>query len=267
MKKILFRATAIFLVAVFALFSLASCNTAGNDPNENTDDKQANAEPDKRVAFTFDDGPTPGVTDKILDKLEELGGHATFFQVGNRHNYVENATYARIASLGCEVGTHTWSHPGGFGEMSLEATREQLEKSCEAICGETGQDVILFRPVGGASTKEQRELAAKMGLHTIHWSLDTEDWREQTNNVEKVEAFIEEKVNYIINNVEDGDIILMHELYESSYQIFSRAAERLVEMGYELVTVSELLGIDESSTPTSKTHFSAGPTYSPDAVG
>ena len=48
--------------------------------------------PTKRVAFTFDDGPTPGVTEKILDKLEELGGRATFFQVANRHNYIENAT-------------------------------------------------------------------------------------------------------------------------------------------------------------------------------
>lgn len=258
--KMFLRAVAIFMTASLLALSLFACNQPSND-------KPANTTPKKRVAFTFDDGPTPGVTDLILDKLEALGGKATFFQVANRHNYVENSVYERINALGCEVGSHTWNHPSNFSAMGAEDTDEQLKKSAEAIEAETGKKVSLFRPVGGAASSAQLEQIAQLGMHTIHWSLDTEDWREQTNKIDEVEAFISAKVDYIVKNVEDGDIILMHELYRSSYEIFSRAADKLVEMGYELVTVSELLELDENSVPSLKMYHSGKPLFDPDAVG
>ncbi len=258
--KMFLRAAAIFMTACILVFSLSACN-------QPSDDKPTDTAPKKRVAFTFDDGPTPGVTDLILDKLEALGGKATFFQVANRHNYVEDSVYDRIIALGCEVGSHTWSHPSNFYGMGAADTDEQLKKSAEAIEAETGKKVTLFRPVGGSAERSQIEQIAQQGMHTVHWSLDTEDWREQTNDLEKAKSFIDAKVDYIVENVEDGDIILMHELYRSSYEIFSRAADKLVEMGYELVTVSEILELGENSVPPLKMYHSGKPLFDPDAVG
>ena len=271
-KTAAFRALAVILAALLALLSFAACaENPTQDPIDTTpsaDDTPAGVvKKDKRIAFTFDDGPTPGVTGKILDKLEELDGRATFFQVGNRHNYIDNATYSRLLSLGCEVGTHTFSHPSNLKSMSETAFLEQLNKSIDEIEAETGKTVNLFRPVGGAISAEQLELAASLGLHTVNWNLDTEDWKEQTSDIESVEDFINEKVDYIVNNAADGDIILMHELYLSSYEIFSRAADKLTEMGYELVTVSEILEIDENSVPEAKVHNSGNPMFIPNAKG
>lgn len=261
-KRKYLRILSAFILCAFLTFSLLAC-TEPTDPEAPPSSNSGKP----RVAFTFDDGPTPGVTEKILDKLESIGGRATFFQVGNRHNFVENSVYRRISELGCEVGSHTFSHPNGFASLSQSATRGQLEDSLEAISSDFSGSIRLFRPVGGDSTAAQRQLAADMGLHTVCWSIDTEDWREQTNNVSKVEDFIDEKVRHILNNVEDGDIILMHELYLSSYEIFSRAADELTERGFELVTVSEILGLTASTKPTSTVYRKGDPIFSEDAVG
>jgi len=256
-KRIFLRAAAAFAALLF-LCPLFACE-APSEP--------AGTVTGKRIAFTFDDGPTPVVTDKILSKLEALGGRATFFQVANRHDYVSASTYEKIAEQGCEIGTHTFSHPSNFTSMSDSATREQLTKSVNAIEEEWGKDVRLFRPVGGSATQSQLNIAAGMGLHTVNWSLDTEDWRGATSNVDEAEDFIEEKVRYIVQNVEDGDIILMHELYLSSYEIFARAAEELVKQGYQLVTVSEILGITDKTKPAAKIQTKGEPFIISDAVG
>ena len=271
-KSIIVRAAAAIFAALIIPLSLFSCaGEPTKNPNDTMQDQgdvpAGSGKKDKRIAFTFDDGPTPGVTDKILDKLEELDGRATFFQVGNRHNYIDNATYSRLISLECEVGTHTFSHPSNLKSMSETEFLEQLNKSIDEIEAETGKTVNLFRPVGGAISTEQLELAADLGLHTVNWNLDTEDWKKQTSDIASVEDFINEKVNYIVNNAEDGDIILMHELYLSSYEIFARAADKLTKMGFELVTVSEILEIDEKSTPEAKVHHYGKPLFISDAKG
>lgn len=265
-KSRILRAVALLLVLGLTLCPLLSC--ADTEKTKDPTDKPVGSEiKNKRVAFTFDDGPTPTVTDKILDKLEAIGGRATFFQVGNRHDYIKDSTYQRIADLGCEVGTHTFSHPSNFASMSESATREQLTKSVAAIKGETQKSVTLFRPVGGAAKEKQLLIAAELGLHTVNWSLDTEDWREQTSNVDAAEDFIEEKVNYIVENATDGEIILMHELYLSSYEIFARAADKLTQMGFELVTVSEILELSPEDKPTAKIHRKGDPVIIPGAAG
>ncbi len=253
------HATTIILAVLLAVFPFVACM----EPEAPEVTKPTN----KRIAFTFDDGPTPRVTDKILDKLEELGGRATFFQVANRHNYVGNETYTRIKALGCEVGTHTYEHPMNFSKLSNVETREQLTRSKEALREELGYDVRLFRPVGGAASTSQLDAAARLGLHTVNWSLDTNDWTQQTNDTEAVKDFIDETVDYILENAEDGDIILMHELYMSSYEIFARAATELSARGYELVTVSEMLGLTESTKPTATMYTKGEPFIDPDAVG
>ncbi len=265
-NRVIIRAAVAVMAAVLAILPLAACTVTGRG-DTTTGAPVISTPKSKRIAFTFDDGPTPGVTDKILSKLESLGGRATFFQVANRHNYVSDSTYEKIVALGCEIGSHTYSHPQNFAKLSAEATREQLTSSVEAIENELGRKIRLFRPVGGSLTGDQLALVAELGLHTVNWNIDTRDWTEQTSDVASVEDFIERTVDDIVNKAEDGDIILMHELYLSSYEIFARAADRLAALGYELVTVSEILGLTDESRPTAKIHTSGIPMIIPDAVG
>ncbi len=267
LTRIFGRAAALLLAACLLICPFASCAEPENDLQGEQQEQPSGATAKKRIAFTFDDGPTPTVTAKILGKLESIGGKATFFQVGNRHNYIDSEVYSKAISLGCEIGTHSWSHPNGFSGLSSTDTSEQLEKSVSAIEQESGKKVTLFRPVGGSVSSSQLELAASMGLHTVNWSLDTEDWKEQTNDTEAASAFIDEKVNYIVNNAKDGDIILMHELYLSSYEIFSRAADKLIEKGFALVTVSEILELEAGKKPNAVIYTKGKQTFYPDAVG
>ncbi|MBQ8388847.1 MAG: polysaccharide deacetylase family protein [Clostridia bacterium] len=246
-KKGFLRVIALFCALILTALPLVSCGA----PAEKTDgEKPASGEPKKRVAFTFDDGPTPGITNKFLDKIEELDVEVTFFVVGNRVSQYGDELLKRAVKLGCEIGTHTWNHPNNFDELSATATKEQLDKSCEIIEEATGERVRLFRPVGGEISDAQLGLAASMGLYTVCWYVDSNDWRAAS--ADDLDAFIEEKVNYIVNTVEDGDIILMHDLRESSYEIFARAADRLIAQGYDIVTVSEILEITPTSKPEAK---------------
>ena len=244
-KRLCLRVLAL-LCAALLLLPVVGCG----DAEWPFGDKPANTAPKKRVAFTFDDGPTPGITNKFLDKIEELDIEVTFFVVGNRVSQYGNELLKRAVSLGCEIGSHTWSHPEGFDSLSIAATREQLQRSCTIIEEATGQKVRLFRPVGGEISESQLEIAVEMGLYTIGWYVDSNDWR--ANSAADLNAFINEKVEYIVNTVEDGDIILMHDLRASSYEIFARAAERLIANGYDIVTVSEILKISESTKPEAK---------------
>lgn len=244
-KKGFLRLLALFCALILLTWPLASCGA----PAEN-EDKPSSTEPKKRVAFTFDDGPTPGITNKFLDKIEALDVEVTFFVVGNRVSQYGDELLKRAVKLGCEIGTHTWNHPNNFNELSADATLEQLQKSCEIIEKATGEKVRLFRPVGGEISDEQLRQVASLGFYTVCWYVDTNDWRAAS--ADDLDAFIEEKVNYIVNTVEDGDIILMHDLRESSYEIFARAADRLIEMGYDIVTVSEILKITPTGKPEAK---------------
>ena len=246
-KKGFLRVIALFCALILTALPLVSCGA----PAEETDgEKPASGEPKKRVAFTFDDGPTPGITNKFLDKIEALDVEVTFFVVGNRVSQYGDELLKRAVKLGCEIGTHTWNHPSNFDELSAAATKEQLDKSCEIIEKATGKKVRLFRPAGGEINDAQLKMAAERGLYTVCWYVDSNDWRAAS--ADDLDAFIEEKVNYIVNTVEDGDIILMHDLRESSYEIFARAADRLIAQGYDIVTVSEILEITPTSKPEAK---------------
>lgn len=182
----------------------------------------------KMVALTFDDGPNGVHTNEILDTLEEYNCVATFFDVGNLiGTYPE--TVARAASLGCEMATHSWSH-----KNLKKATREEIEaelnKSREALKSVIGKYPTLMRPPGGAVGDILREVCSE---YMIGWSVDTRDW--ESRDCDKVIESVKREGNL------DGDIVLMHAIYGSTAKAVKELVPWLIENGYQLVTVSELM--------------------------
>ncbi len=178
------------------------------------------------VALTFDDGPNPEYTSRVLNVLKENYSHATFFVVGtNAEKYPK--ILQDIASSGNEIGNHTYSH-ANLTDIDSAHVEEEVEKVNRAVKKATGEIATVIRPPYGAYNDDVLE---KLQLPVILWDLDTEDW--DSRNAQMI-------VDHIIANVEDGDIILMHDIYESTAEAVELLLPRLKEMGYQVVSVSEM---------------------------
>ncbi|MBQ9805041.1 MAG: polysaccharide deacetylase family protein [Clostridia bacterium] len=189
---------------------------------------------DMRIALTFDDGPHPRQTAEILALLEQYGVRATFFMVGeNVSNYPDAAR--AVVRAGHEVGNHTYSHEH-IKNLNAERMEEELER-CEDVLEELLEyHPHLFRPPEGKITPFVEECAEDGDYDLILWSLDTRDWEGKSADA---------IVQAVLNRIQPGDIVLMHD-YIGSNGNTVRALERLLpellSRGYDLVTVSELLG-------------------------
>lgn len=185
------------------------------------------------VALTYDDGPYSPNTNRILDALEKVNGKATFFVVGNRVNEYASSV-KRAAKMGCEIGNHTYTH-SILTEDSPSQIKSELNKCNNAVKNITGTAPVIMRPPGGSYNGTVKE---NCPLPMIIWSIDTRDWETQD---------AASTVSKIKNYVEDGDIILMHDLYSATAAASEEIIPWLVSQGYQLVTVSELMqakGID-----------------------
>lgn len=181
------------------------------------------------VALTFDDGPGASVTPRILDSLEANGGRATFFMVGNR--VPQNAGLVkRMTDLGCQVGSHTMDHTY-LTKMTPDAIVSNVGGSNQLITGAGGVSPIVMRPPGGYYDSAALNTLGNMGIAAIMWSVDTRDW--QTRNAQKT-------IETVLDQVKDGDIVLMHDIYKTSADAAEVIIPELVRRGYQLVTVSEL---------------------------
>ncbi len=203
-------------------------------------------EPKKRVALTFDDGPaydndtSHRLTYKIVDKLNEYGGRATFFLVGNRINSTTGAAVAYAYEHGSEIGIHAYTHEYNFSTCSKDQYLNELNDTKDAIMKYAGVSPTIFRPPYGSLDKTRAEMS---GYPVIMWNLDSEDWKHRGQSTEAIaKQNVDTIVNKIMSEVEDGDIILMHEIYKNSCEAALIVIDRLSAMGYEFVTVSELLG-------------------------
>lgn len=201
-----------------------------------------------------DDGPYSPVTSKLLDKLESIDGRATFFVVGNRLNDSTGSLLARASSLGCEIGSHSYTHTVYFNNCTDAQMENELAKTQALIRKYTGADALCMRPPGGSITESRKK---SCGYAVIIWSVDSIDWKlkgrqTESQRQENVDAI----VNNVLSTVRDGDIILMHDLYENTLEAFCRIADTLKAQGYEFVTVSELLELNAQSV--GKKYFRVG---------
>ena len=220
-----------------------------NSSNSNSNSNNSSSSGKKRVAITYDDGPHNERTKAIVDELAAHGFHATFFVVGNRvdgdaYNGASAVQYA--ASKGNEIAIHAYTHEKYYDTCSNSDYKAELENTYDAI-----KDVLpnakvkLMRPVGGRITAERTE---DCDYSVIMWSVDSNDWRYKNDG----ESGVNTIVNNVMSQVQDGSIILMHDIYQNTYLATKEILDRLDAQGYEVVTVSELLGNPKAGVKYSK---------------
>lgn len=192
---------------------------------DKTDSTDKDASASKKVALTFDDGPG-SFTGRLLDCLEANNAKATFFMVGT-----EIASFPdevkRMAQLGCELGNHSYDHTD-LTTVSSDQIVSQLNQVDSLLTDLTGQASTVVRPPYGALNDTVR---ASVNAPVILWSIDTLDW--ETLDAQKT-------VDTVMENVQDGSIILMHDIFSTSVDAAEILIPRLISEGYELVTVHEL---------------------------
>lgn len=208
--------------------------------------------PKKKVALTFDDGPHIKYTVAIADELEKYGFHATFFVVGNRVDGTEYGggnTLKYIIEGGHEVAVHGYTHTVHYDTCSEEIYNEEISKTIAAIkLYDADYEPRLVRPIGGRISQARVDASP---YSIILWSVDSEDWKQKyypEDNEQKKAAKLEKIVNDVMAEVEEGSIILMHDIYESTYDAVKIILKKLNEEGYEVVTVSELIGEPKPGT-------------------
>lgn len=181
----------------------------------------------KAVALTFDDGPQKGCTDRLLDGLKERGVRASFFLMGE--NIAGNEELVkRMSQEGHLQGNHSYRH------VKLTAESEEL------VCGEIKKNSDMIEEITGVRPQYLRppygdwndDLECRLDMTTVFWSIDSLDWKLQ--NKTKI-------VNQVMKQVDNGDIILMHDIFPESVDAALEIVDRLLAEGYMFVTVDEMM--------------------------
>lgn len=180
----------------------------------------------KAIALTFDDGPNPATTTKILDALKKNKGHATFFVLGSRVQYYPGML-ADILKGGNEIGNHSYNHPL-LTRLSLDEAVKQVKDTQQLIEKASGYTPTHFRPPYGGTNQD---INHAIGMKVTLWDVDPEDWKIRNS---------QQITNRVLSHAADGRTVLMHDIYESSAQAAVKIIHELTKQGYQLVTVSEL---------------------------
>ena len=188
------------------------------------------AEATKYAALTFDDGPSGKYTRQLLDGLYDRGVKATFLLCGYRMKEYPDITQ-RIADEGHEIGCHSYSHKN-MKVMSRRDIAAEIADT-QALLPE-GSICRFLRPPGGCCSDSVRQVAQARQLAILSWSVDPRDWA--THDTAAIEAAA-------LQNIQDGDIILLHDMSVSSVHAALDIVDALQDRGFEIVTVSELARI------------------------
>ena len=178
------------------------------------------------VALTFDDGPNARYTEALLDGLKEREVRASFFLVGQCIEGNED-TVRRMAEEGHLIGVHCMEHRDLTRESEEEAVR-QLMDTAAMIGAVTGRMPEYIRPPFG---KWSSGLQEAVPMETVLWSVDSLDWKLQ--DTDRI-------VQRVLKDTEDGDIILMHDEFQTSVEAAMEIIDNLLAKGYTFVTVDEL---------------------------
>ncbi|ALS36648.1 peptidoglycan/xylan/chitin deacetylase (PgdA/CDA1 family) [Enterococcus rotai] len=182
----------------------------------------------KYISLTFDDGPNPETTPRLLDILKEKGVKATFFMLGQ--NVVKHeALVKRVAEEGHEVASHSYSHPQ-LTSVDAQRVKDEVQKTDKAIYHAIGKLPTDFRPPYGAVNKE---VAKIIGKPIIQWSVDSQDW--QSHNAQAIIKRIDETAY-------NDTIVLMHDIHPETVDAVAAVIDCLRNEGYEILPSKELLG-------------------------
>jgi peptidoglycan/xylan/chitin deacetylase (PgdA/CDA1 family) len=189
-------------------------------------------EQEKVIALTFDDGPWPHNTLKVLDILKKNKIKATFFWVGQALK--DNPQIAQqVVAEGHAIGNHTWHH--WYKKLDPSTAAHEIEDTAELIYKTTGVRTSLFRPPGGVMNNGVADYAKQKKNVIVMWSNDPMDYRPHAAN---------QLSNYVIRKAQPGGIVLMHDgggNHSATVQALPEIIAKLREQGYRFVTIPELL--------------------------
>lgn len=190
---------------------------------------------EKMLALTFDDGPSPTFTQKILDLLAKYNAKATFFVMGKQAEMYPEII-RREHQEGHEIGNHTYSHPE-VNHIPFEELRDDLSHAHQVIAQITGNNMALFRPTSGFYDDKIVKAAHLLGYKVVIWTWgqDSRDWTGISGQTIAMR---------IINTVKPGNIILFHDQggnRSNTLKALQIILPVLTEQGYHFTTVSSLL--------------------------
>ncbi|VTS12812.1 polysaccharide deacetylase family protein [Streptococcus pseudoporcinus] len=192
------------------------------------EEAKAKASKEKMVALTFDDGPNPATTPKVLELLGKYGAKATFFMMGSKIAGNE-ALVKKVHDLGNDIGNHSWDHPN-LTKLSPDQVKSQIQSTNDAIVKACGQKPVYLRPPYGATNDMVKQAS---GMSQMLWTVDTRDWENHST---------EGIMSNIKSQLQPGGVILMHDIHQTSVDALPTVLEYLKKEGYQCVTLSQLMG-------------------------
>jgi peptidoglycan/xylan/chitin deacetylase (PgdA/CDA1 family) len=179
------------------------------------------------LALTFDDGPNPAWTPKLLDILQSHGVRSTFFLLGG-FAQKEHELVRRMVAEGHLIGNHTWSHPD-LSSTSANRIREELTHTSEMLQQITGTKVKYFRPPFGARRPAVFRIARELGMTPVLWNAMTSDWSEPSG--ERIAGRLTQKIDSLTQHGKAANIVLHdggHRALEANREPSTQAAEQLI---------------------------------------
>lgn len=188
---------------------------------------------ENQIAITFDDGPHPEFTPKVLALLEKYNAKATFFCIG-KHVEAHPEIVKKVIEAGHTLGNHTYSHSNFFGFYNTDKVTKELEKTTQIIKQFTGLQLRLYRPAFGVTNPNIRKAVNALGLTPVGWnkrSLDTTQRDAQA------------VLKRITTHLQKGDIILLHDTSNKTIYVLEQLLLHLQQNNMESVTVDSLCNI------------------------
>jgi peptidoglycan-N-acetylglucosamine deacetylase len=186
----------------------------------------------KVVALTFDDGPWPTTTARIVRALEKGDAEATFFMLGSQIGHRKKLARS-VAAGGNAIGVHSWNH-AIMPRRSAATNYKDLMRCKRAVRSATGVTAHWFRPPYGSTSKRLRRAASRAGLRQVIWSVDTLDWKLRSKSSVVARA---------LSGARNGSVILMHDgggPRKATAAAVPTIIRRLRAKGYDFVTLDEL---------------------------
>lgn len=187
------------------------------------------------LALTFDDGPHPELTPKLLDILRQKGVRATFFVLGsNVAKYPEIAR--RIVAEGHEIANHSYSHPA-LTKLGSARLNDEVGGTCDIIQQVTGRRPASMRPPYGAlNASVEHALLQNYGLNIVLWSVDPLDWKRPGAS---------EVGRRLVAGARPGAILLAHDIHPGTIEAIPEVITQLKAQGYTFATVGQLKALQD----------------------
>ncbi len=182
------------------------------------------------VWLTFDDGPHPEVTPRILDVLAAHCARATFFVLGSRITRPERQILERIDDEGHTIGNHGFAHRD-LRELSPQRIRDDIRRTADLIAGFRNVEMI-FRPPYGARNPIVDQVVEELGYRTILWDIDSRDWQPAM----QPDRWIDRTLSSI--RAELRSIVLFHDIHETTADHLGSLIEQIGDVRFARLTVN-----------------------------